>query len=129
MVRLRRRVRGVRVAQRLSCKARAAPAQVSLAKRRSRSSSNSHGARSSASKTANLSSCAVERQRDRGPSPAIPLLIMVLGLVITTIWFVALPTLNQPAPTKRACEVIVLKSDKTLAAAAVAIWALVLVSR
>ncbi len=56
---------------------------------------------------------AVERQRDRGPSPVIPLLIMVLGLAIATIWFVALPMLNQPAPAKRACEVIVLKSGKT----------------
>ena len=33
-------------------------------------------------------------------SPALPLLIMVLGLAIATIWFVALPMLDQAG----ACE-------------------------
>ena len=56
---------------------------------------------------------AVERRSARGPSPVIPLLIMVLGLAIATIWFVALPMLNPPAQVKRTCEVIVLESGKT----------------
>jgi len=46
-------------------------------------------------------------------SPAIPLLIMVLGLTVATIWFVALPMLDQPVHAKRTCEVIVLESGKT----------------
>lgn len=46
-------------------------------------------------------------------SPAVPLLIMVIGLTIATIWFVALPMLDRPVHAKRSCEVIVLESGKT----------------
>ena len=46
-------------------------------------------------------------------SPALPLLIMVLGLAIATIWFVALPMLDEPVHAKRTCEVIVLGSGQT----------------
>jgi hypothetical protein len=46
-------------------------------------------------------------------SPAVPLLIMVLGLAIATIWFVALPMLDEPVHAKRTCEVIVLESGST----------------
>jgi hypothetical protein len=38
---------------------------------------------------------------------------MVLGLAVATIWFVALPMLNQPAQAKRTCEVFVLESGNT----------------
>jgi hypothetical protein len=56
---------------------------------------------------------AANQQPSASSSPFVPLLIMVLGLAIATIWFVAPPMLNQPAQVKRACEVIVLKSGKT----------------
>ena len=46
-------------------------------------------------------------------SPAVPLLIMVIGLTTATIWFVALPMLDRPVHAKRSCEVIVLESGKT----------------
>ena len=46
-------------------------------------------------------------------SPALPLLVLVVGLAAAAIWFVALPQLNKPAPVQRGCEVIVLKSGKT----------------
>ena len=55
---------------------------------------------------------AVARESERGPSPVIPLLIMVLGLAIATIWFVALPALEAP-PTGRTCEVVFLKDGTT----------------
>ena len=55
---------------------------------------------------------AVERQHQRGPSPVIPLLIMVLGLAIATIWFVALPALETPPPG-RTCEVVFRKDGTT----------------
>ena len=50
--------------------------------------------------------------RERGPSPVIPLLIMVLGLATATIWFVALPALATPAPG-RSCEVVFRKDGTT----------------
>jgi hypothetical protein len=55
---------------------------------------------------------AVERRPERGPSPVIPLLIMVLGLAIATIWFVALPALETPPPG-RTCEVVFRKDGTT----------------
>ena len=55
---------------------------------------------------------AVARESERGPSPVIPLLIMVLGLAIATIWFVALPALETPL-TGRTCEVVFLKDGTT----------------
>ena len=55
---------------------------------------------------------AVARERERGPSPVIPLLIMVLGLAIATIWFVALPALETPPPG-RTCEVVFRKDGTT----------------
>ena len=55
---------------------------------------------------------AVERRSEHGPSPVIPLLIMVLGLAIATIWFVALPALDTPPPG-RTCEVVFRKDGTT----------------
>ena len=46
-------------------------------------------------------------------SPALPLLVLVVGLAAAAIWFVALPQLNKPVPVQRGCEVIVLESGKT----------------
>lgn len=56
---------------------------------------------------------AANPERAANRSPAIPLLIMVLGLAVATIWFVALPMLDQPVHAKRTCEVIVLESGRT----------------
>jgi hypothetical protein len=39
----------------------------------------------------------------------LPLLILVVGLAVATVWFVALPALDKP-PAKASCEVVVLKS-------------------
>jgi hypothetical protein len=55
---------------------------------------------------------AVARRPEHGPSPVIPLLIMVLGLAIATIWFVALPALETPPPG-RTCEVVFRKDGTT----------------
>jgi hypothetical protein len=55
---------------------------------------------------------AVERRPEHGPSPVIPLLIMVLGLAIATIWFVALPAL-ETQPPGRTCEVVFRKDGTT----------------
>ncbi len=56
---------------------------------------------------------AVVREAERAPSPVIPLLIMVLGLAIATVWFVALlPALDTPAPG-RTCEVV-FRKDGTI---------------
>ena len=46
-------------------------------------------------------------------SAFVPLLIIVLGLAVASVWFVALPMLDQPARAERSCEVIVLESGKT----------------
>ena len=45
------------------------------------------------------------------PSPVVPLMILVLGLAVATMWFVALPALDTPAG--RTCEVVFLKSGTT----------------
>ena len=50
---------------------------------------------------------------DRGPNPTLPLLILVVGLTAAVFWFVAIPILNRPPTTHRACEVFVLKSGTT----------------
>ena len=39
----------------------------------------------------------------------LPLLILVIGLVVATVWFVALPAFDNP-PAERSCEVVVLES-------------------
>ena len=45
-------------------------------------------------------------------SPVLPLLILVIGLLGATVWFVALPALEEPPPG-RSCEVYVLRSGAT----------------
>ena len=45
--------------------------------------------------------------------PVVPLLVLVLGLAVATLWFVAIPLVNRPAAVERKCEVIVLKTGKT----------------
>ena len=42
------------------------------------------------------------------PSPVVPLMILVLGLAVATMWFVVLPALEQPPPG-RTCEVVFLQ--------------------
>ncbi len=46
------------------------------------------------------------------PSPVVPLMILVLGLAVATIWFVALPALDE-SPPGRTCEVVFLKGGIT----------------
>lgn len=41
-----------------------------------------------------------------------PLLLIVIGLAVATVWFVVLPAM-EPTPPKRACEVVVLESGTT----------------
>ena len=55
---------------------------------------------------------AVAREAERGPSPVVPLLIMVLGLAVAAIWFVALPALDTPPPGRK-CEVVFRKDGTT----------------
>jgi len=43
----------------------------------------------------------------------VPLLVLVLGLAVAPLWFVAIPLVNRPAAVERGCEVIVLKTGKT----------------
>ena len=45
----------------------------------------------------------------RGLGGVVALLLLVLGLAAATVWFVALPALDQ-APAGRSCEVVILKS-------------------
>jgi hypothetical protein len=68
----------------------------------------------SAARHANrLPAVAVVNERPGEPSNVIPLLILVMGLAVATMWFVALPALNKPARAERSCEVFVLKSGST----------------
>jgi hypothetical protein len=48
----------------------------------------------------------------REPSPVVPLMILVLGLAVATMWFVVLPALEQPAPGPT-CEVVFVKNGTT----------------
>lgn len=45
-----------------------------------------------------------------GASGFLPLLILVVGLAIATVWYVALPAFDEPVAKKRSCEVVVLAS-------------------
>jgi hypothetical protein len=49
----------------------------------------------------------------KGPSPVLPLLLLVAGLVAATIWFVVLPALDRQPQAERSCEVVFLKSGST----------------
>jgi hypothetical protein len=62
---------------------------------------------------------AADEQAGAASSPVIPLLVVVLGLAIATVWFVAIPLVNRPAHVERGCEVIVLASGKTKCVASV----------
>lgn len=46
------------------------------------------------------------------PSNVLPLLVLVIGLAVATIWFVALPVLEKQ-PAGRSCDVFVLASGTT----------------
>ena len=46
------------------------------------------------------------------PSPVVPLMVLVLGLAVATMWFVVLPVLEQPPPG-RTCEVVFVKNGAT----------------
>lgn len=52
---------------------------------------------------------ALAEESSRGPSGALPLLLLVVGLAAATIWFVALPAFDKP-PAERSCEVVFLES-------------------
>ena len=56
---------------------------------------------------------AVPNDGARGPSPVLPLLILVLVLAAASVWFVALPAFAKPVRAERTCEVIVLRSGTT----------------
>ena len=58
-----------------------------------------------------LQSLAASDDSQRASSPALPLLILVIGLAAAAIWFVALPAFSKPvAHVKPACDVLVLES-------------------
>jgi hypothetical protein len=43
----------------------------------------------------------------------LPLLILVLGLAVAAVWFVALPAFDHQHRTERSCEVVVLRSGSS----------------
>ena len=55
----------------------------------------------------------VANERSSEPSPVLPLLFLVMGLDAASVWFVALPALDEPPRARRSCEVYVLKSGAT----------------
>jgi hypothetical protein len=55
---------------------------------------------------------AVASDRPSAVSVVLPLLALVIGLAVATVWFVALPAFER-SPAKRSCEVFVLKSGST----------------
>lgn len=55
----------------------------------------------------------VESARPKAPSPIIPLFLLVVGLAVATVWYVALPAFATSARVERTCEVYVLKSGAT----------------
>jgi hypothetical protein len=57
-----------------------------------------------------LPDAVLAQEQTRSPSPVIPLLVLIIGLVVATVWFVALPALERQPHPARNCEVIVLKS-------------------
>jgi hypothetical protein len=48
----------------------------------------------------------------RGASNLLPLLLLVVGLAVAAIWFVARPAFDEP-PAARPCEVVFVDSDTT----------------
>ena len=53
------------------------------------------------------------REQAREPSPVVPLMILVLGLAVATMWFVVLPTLQKPPAPGRTCEVVFVTNGHT----------------
>ena len=43
----------------------------------------------------------------------IGILLIVIGLAVATVWFVALPAFERQPHAKRSCEVVVLESGAT----------------
>ena len=60
-----------------------------------------------------VSEIAVGSQEFEGPSPVVPLLMVVIGLAAAAIWFVWLPLIQEPTNAARSCEVYVLPSGHT----------------
>lgn len=56
---------------------------------------------------------ASEEASPRGPSGAIPLLVLVVVLAVAAAWFVGRPMLERSSQPQRTCEVIVLASGTT----------------
>lgn len=54
----------------------------------------------------------VANESPRAPSGVLPLLVLVVGLAIAAVWFVALPAFDDP-PARRSCEVVFLASGST----------------
>jgi hypothetical protein len=52
-------------------------------------------------------------EHSREPSPLLPLLLLVIGLAVATVWFVALPAFHKQPRAERSCEVVVLKTCST----------------
>ena len=50
------------------------------------------------------------QEESRELSPFLPLMLLVIGLAIATVWFVVLPTFDKSAPG-RTCEVVVLPNE------------------
>jgi hypothetical protein len=67
---------------------------------------------SAARQTYGVPGVAVADERRSVPSSVLALLILVVGLAVATIWFVALPAFGKPL-AKRSCEVVVLESGAT----------------
>jgi len=55
----------------------------------------------------------VPNEHARGPSPVLPLLLLLVVLAAATVWFVALPAVAKPVRAERSCEVIVLRTGTT----------------
>lgn len=56
---------------------------------------------------------APEPERRYGPLTLLLPILLVAALAVATIWFVALPVLEKPAPPARSCEVVVLETGAT----------------
>lgn len=52
-------------------------------------------------------------ERSRASTGVLPLLLLVVGLAVATVWYVGLPALEATPRAERSCEVIVLRSGTT----------------
>lgn len=52
-------------------------------------------------------------ERSRASTGVLPLLLLVVGLAVATVWYVGMPALEATPRAERSCEVIVLRSGTT----------------